>query len=440
MVPERPPRRIRPAGALRTLALAGLAAVLALAAPAADYHVAAQGGGGGDGSAGAPWPSVAAALASGRLAGGDRLLLAAGEYGRLVIQGQDFDPPLTIASAPGGRAHVESIQVQGSRGLTLEGLDVWPLTPTNVPNQRPGQPLVQTSPNSSQLVFAGLDIRGRQDALTTYFNWSQQDWVSTWRAGGVMLRGPDQTLRDSVLSGVGNAIQTLGDRAQVLDNEVRGFSRDALRAFGEGTVFRGNRVQDCFKVDGSHRDGFQSWADRKGQGIRPVVSGITLIDNVIIEWAGPPGHPLRCTMQGISLFNGPYRNWIISNNLVAVSAFHGIALFGGQSSEIVNNTVVQIDGTPGIAPWIALKGNVKNNIVANNAAMKFHLPPGAALERNNFVIGSPQQIFMSVPQRDFRPKPGSPLVGRADPSFGDKHDLAGRPRPGRPAIGALEPP
>ena len=445
MIPDHVPpsaRRSRPARAARRLVLLVLALLAALPAAAAEYHVAPGGRArGGDGSAAAPWPDLAAAFASGRLEGGDRLLLDAGAYGPILIAGQRFDPPLTIASAPGGRAHADQITVRGSRGITLEDIDVWPLAPLGVKDLNPGQPLVLASQDSSFIVFSGLDIRGGPDADTAYFSWTLKNWQEDWRVGGVSLRGPDQTLRDSVLSGVANGIGSMGDRNRVLDNRIQGFSRDALRGFGTDTVFRGNHVQDCFIVDNSHRDAFQSWTGA-GSGDRATVDRITITDNTIIEWTGPRDHPLRCKLQGIALFRGPYRNWIISNNLIAVSAYHGIALYGGKNSEVVHNTVVQVDGVPGKAPWIMIKdtGDTSGNLVANNAAMKFTLPRGTAIERGNLTIRAPQQDFVDIAGRDYRPRSGSALVGAADGSIGSRLDLTGRPRPARPAVGAYEAP
>ena len=426
---------------LRAAGLLALALLAATAAPAADFHVAARGGGEGRGSADAPWPDLATALASGRLSGGDRLLLGPGDYGPLVIKGQRFAPPLTIAAAPGGRAHVDRLTIRDSRGLVIQGLGVWPSAPLGVADLRPGPTLVETDAASSGIVLAGLDIRGGPDAPDTYFDWTLENWQQDWRAQGVFLGGSDQTLRDSVLSGVSNAIVAKGDRAQVLDNRIQGFSRDALRGFGTGSVFRGNHVQDCFAADKSHRDAFQSWTGA-GSGDRTAIDQITITDNTIIEWAGPQGHPLRCRLQGIALFRGPYRNWIISNNLIAIGAFHGIALYGGKNSEVVHNTVVQIDGQPGKSPWIMVKdtGDTNGNLIANNAAMQFKIPRGTASERGNLTIRAPLQEFVDVPGRDYRPRSGSALVGAADGTTGAQLDLAGRVRPSRPAAGAYEAP
>ena len=436
-------------GTLSAILLALLNLIAAQAAQTADYYVAAGGTdsatalSAGNGSAAAPWPSVGAAFASGQLAGGDRLLLEPGEHGNLTIRGATFEPPLTITPATGGRVHVNKIWIHESSGLIIERLAVWPLAPLNVEGKKPGNPLVHATASSSRITFRGLDVRGAPDADTRYLDWSKDDWLHVWRAAGVMLAGPDQTLQNSVLTGISNGITAAGPRARVLDNEVRGFSKDGLRGLGSGSVFRGNVVRDCVKVDGNHDDGFQSWVSLPGKGDRKVVSDVSVIGNVILEWTGPANHPLRGQLQGISLFNGPYRNWIISNNLIAVSAYHGIALYGTSNFEVVHNTVVQIDGKPGKSPWIMTKnttGDASGNLIANNAAMNIKLDPKTANARDNLVIRFPIPMFVNVATHDYRPVPGSALVGAADPSLGEKQDLIGTQRPARPAIGALEPP
>lgn len=401
--------------------------VLCLAGPAlaAEYHVAAQGTGTqGDGSQAAPFPSIAAALKSGRLMGGDSLLLAPGDYGALEIRGQDFDPPLTITSAPGGRAHVDRIEVRSSHGLIFRGLDVWPRRPKQIKRS-----LVAAGADAGDIIFEALDIRGGPRALD-YFNWTQEDWLKTWRVNGVHLSGPGMVLKDSTITAVANGIGANGTGAQILNNEVRGFSKDGLRGFGEGVVFRGNTVRDCVKVDNNHDDGFQSWTGRGGAPAE--VRNITLDGNRIIEWTGAPDHPLRCALQGISMFNGPYRNMVIENNLVLVRAYHGITLYDAIDSRVVNNTVIHVDGKPGKQPWIMQKrdhtADQPPNLFANNLAMAFRLGSKAARAQGNHVIRYPYREFTDPAGYDYRLNQASALRGQSVSGQAPDHDLTGAAR------------
>lgn len=412
--------------------IAALFLETALPAAARDYIIAAP----DTASLGAEvdWRSITAALNSGQLAGGDRLLLEAGDYGALQITGQTFDPPLTIASVPGGRAHLDRIQVKNSSGITVSDLNVWPLT------ARQKGVAVQTDARSSQIRFERLDIRSGPEALN-YLDWTAEDWLTTWRFGGVQLKGPDMALIDSSLTGVSNAISSSGARGQVIGNEVHGFSKDGMRGFGTGTLFQGNTVRDCVKVDGNHDDGFQSWA---AHGDAPSeITAITLDGNTIIEWTGPPGHPLRCRLQGISLFNGPYRDWVIQNNLVVIRSPHGITIFDGINMRVLNNTVVNIDGNSNKAPWIMQKRKKTTgqapNIFANNLATALKLGKNARNNRN-LAVRNTYMDFENPAEFDFRPRAGGRLIDTADPAFAPSHDLTGTARSvgAGPDMGAYE--
>lgn len=425
-------QRLRKNVALLAAAL-GLSA-LGVSAPvlwAADYDVSPKGG---------DFTSVAQALQSGRLTGGDRLLLAPGNHGALTVQAGDFDPALIIGSAdPQNPAHVDLLRVETGSGIVLQDLQVWPLT-----RQR-GQPtLVLGLREATNIRFERLDIRGGPQAQA-YYDWTLEDWTKIWRLKGVYLGGADTVLADSTITAVSTGIGVGGARAQVINNEVRGFSRDGLRGFGEGVVFRGNTVRDCIRVDGNHDDGFQSWTARGGAPDEIV--NITLDGNRILEWTGAPDHPLRCHLQGISMFNGPYRDMVVQNNLVVIRAAHGITLKDGINSRIVNNTVIQIDGVKRDRPWIMEKrekvsSDAPANLIANNLVTSLKLAWRRGPAARNSVVPYPYRVFVDPETFDFRLKHDSGLRGSGDPSVAPDHDIDGTPRPSGAGIdpGAFQTP
>lgn len=431
------PRRLT---GLKALTLA--AGLLAGGAQAADYHVNPAAKGRGDGSAAAPWPSVAAAMASGRPGSGDRLLLAPGPHGPLTVSGGKFSPPLEIRSAPGGLAHLEQIRVKNSSGLVFSGLQVWPVRPESIKGRGA---VVMAERDSSRIRFENLDVRGGPDGLN-YYDWTAQDWLKTWRTRGVVLAGSDLTLTGSTITAVTIGVGAGGDRAQVIGNEIRGFSKDGMRGFGENSLFKGNVVRDCVKVDANHDDGFQSWTAPPGQAGPSEIRGITIDSNMILEWTGPANHPLRCALQGIGLFDGPYRDWTIQNNLIVVSAPHGINIAAGDGMRVLFNTVVHADGVDGRKPWIRQSGGKKGlpsgqNIFIGNVATALRLgKTGTQWNRFNATARQVQRLFEDPARLDYRPRRGSPLLDAGDPRFAPRTDLRGTPRPqgARPDLGAFE--
>ena len=418
------------------LALAlGLPASMALAR---DIVVSAQGAVAAatpDGSAQAPWPDLKAALK--HAAEGDRILLRSGEYGALNLNGIRFDRPVTITSAPGGKAHFLSITVHRSAYLTFRDLEVWPLQPDAHSH------LVTATHDADHIRFEVLDIRGAPDAPSKYRSWSKTDWTERWANGGVRLDGADNAVTGSSIIGTGFAIQATGPRVEVRNNLIRGFADDAMRGLGDDSVFSGNRIEDCVKVNDNHDDGFQSWARERDASGRKVVSGITIENNTIREWTGPADHPLWCALQGIGLFDGIYKDFTIRNNLIVVSAWHGISIYGGQNVQVVNNTVVAPGGVRGKKPWIRVSPSKSGvdpggNLVANNVAMAYSYIPHAA--RMNVLALYPVRLFRDPAEGDFHPRPGGALVDSANSAFAPSMDIDGQPRPqGKgPDIGAYE--
>ena len=413
--------------------------LLATGAAAHDFYVAPASDAQSktmDGSVKHPFTSVQEAVRSDLVSGGDRIILRKGEYGTIKIVHARFDTAIEIISETQGAAHADQIIVQGSQGLYFKGISVWPRKSRTKPRH-----LVHAGADATNIRFDAMDIRGNVDAPARYMNWSKAEWLEDGRTSGVRLDGANNAITNSRLTGVAFGITTSGDRAVVRGNRIEGFSGDAMRGLGNGSVFEGNKVENCFKVDKNHDDGFQSWATKKGENGRKTISDMVIENNIILEWTGPASHPLHCTLQGIGLFDGIYKNFTIRNNLIAVSAYHGIALYGGTDSRIVNNTVVNISGAAVAYPWIMLSDH-KNGwkgrdlLVTNNVAMAYKGIKAAA--QHNAVSRYLTTLFRDPEKFDFRLMLGSPLVDAGTMEGAPEHDILGTARTGHPDLGAFE--
>ncbi|MBT8154553.1 right-handed parallel beta-helix repeat-containing protein [Epibacterium ulvae] len=376
-----------------------------------------------DGSARAPYHSLAEAVVAVTAGQGDHVALMDGHYGARVWSGIRPAETVLVRAADPGQAHFDYLDLNGLRNLHFMDLSVWP---RSTPAKR--RPIVRSDSASAHITVEGFDIRGREDGAN-YMQWSLADW-QIWQGTGLQILGPNVTARGNRLTAVGGGISSSRAGAVVVDNVITGFSGDGLRGIGDNSLFRGNRVQDCVDVDANHDDGFQSWSPRN-QGAAAAIANVTIAENIILEWTGDRSHPLRCNLQGIGLFDGFYRNFEIVNNLLVVSAYHGIALYGGRDSVIVHNTVVHPETFTGQAPWVTVRphrnGTPSKNVeVRNNVAMSYSNLPQALAE--NVAVASAATLFQSPATGDFTPRANGPLVDGV-PTIISITDVFGTRRP-----------
>jgi hypothetical protein len=384
-----------------------------------------------NGSESLPFLSLGSAFSSGRVKGGDTLLLKDGAYGSVTIKANAaFDAPVEIVSQNGKSAHFDNILLAGNtRNLTLRNLSVWPRDPANGSLH-----LIRAYNSTSHITVDGLDIRSDEGAAD-YMNWTAERWNAR-KFSGILLEGPNGRVTSSKLTGIYHGIM-VGDYSQIMGNSVSGFNGDGMRA-GSNSLVMSNRVVDCVKTDGNHDDGFQAL----------YALNLVLDSNTIIEWTGDYGNALRCSLQGVGYFSGEYQNIVIQNNLVVVSAYHGISVYGANGVRILNNTVAHAGGHTVTHPYIFVSPSKEgvpstDALVANNVAMSIRGTESLTDRvhfRNNSVIGKPSVVFENPFAYDYRPKATSGFIDSGDINDAPAKDLLGNPRPSgaSPDRGAIE--
>jgi parallel beta-helix repeat protein len=376
-----------------TLVASALLAVSSLPALAATYYVAPTGARiscTSTGSQSCPYASVNAAFASKRIAGGDTVLLMDGNHGAINLNKAMYDRPVTIASMNGKNAVISNATLgRETRNITLRNMSVWR------PEGDPASFLVRSYPGSTKVTLEGLDIRSRKNA-TNYLSWSKERWVSV-ASEAVQMRGTENVIRNNTITGVGRGI--VAAKGSIVEgNTVDGFTWDGLRG-GSDSTFRNNVVKNAFAVDSTHRDGFQSFSP-------DVVKNLTISGNTIIAWThGSTGSSLRGSMQGIGLFDGYYDNLKITDNTVATNHWNGIVVKGTRGATITGNTVVNVDGQAGKAPWIKVdstkSGSPSSNVlVSNNRAMSIQSPDEGSkiVFTSNTLITDPKKVMSAIQQ------------------------------------------
>jgi hypothetical protein len=402
--------------------------VMASAAPglAATYYVAPLDAkvscAKADGSLKCPWLKVAEALANPKVIGGDTILLMDGAHGH-VRTGEAFDKDVTVQSQNGSNAHLSSIHFSDlAMRIKLKNLKIW----RN--DADPQGFMIRSYKGSSFLTFENLDVRSRPDA-DKQLSWTADRWRAV-EGVGMDLRGKNYTVRNCRVSAVRVGISAIGPGALVENNLVMDFTGDGIKSGGSNSTFRNNIIKNRFKIDKTHADGFQAYSP-------DVLTGLTIEANTILEWTHSRSHPLRGPLQGIGMFNGYYDNLLIQNNVIATRHFHGITVLGTRHARILNNTVVNIDGIVGKAPWIRIVGRsdtlpLQDVVVANNVAMQFHGKTDVAnnvLFTDNSVILYPEKVMTDMAAFNYVPKATSGFIDTGNAAYAPKTDIMGTARP-----------
>lgn len=380
-------------------------------------------------------------MRSGKVVGGDRIFLLDGYHGPMVVDGQKFASQVLISAMPGQVAQVDSINVRASQKVTFSGLKVWPSAAANGLVSS-----VRSYGDTSDLIFTNLDVRAVPNS-TSYNQWTITDWNSNQRSG-FMVDGQRQTVLRNRVTGVYNGIFGLGPNALIEENIIDGFAGDAMRALGDNSAVRRNKVQNCHQINASHTDGFQSFSRGAGGNIGAgVVRNVLIEDNKIFESVGTRS-PINCKLQGISMFDGMYDGFIIRNNVVSTTAYHGITMSGALNSKIVNNTVIHASGLAGSFPWIRIaphkNGTPSNNVtVANNLVTSNKVktdPAKAILETNNVTVTNAANEFNGVAKQDFTLRSTAKAIDMGTVKLAPVNDIVKSPRPkGKgPDAGAYE--
>lgn len=233
-----------------------------------------------DGSENAPFASLGDAIQA-RGNSETPIVLMDGRHPAIHLR-KSNSPPLQIVSQTPSGAHVKSIRIdEKAKGTQVTGLGVWPEEPVN------GH-YILVSVRADDVVLDNLDLRGKANATEGYFNWSKEDWLHRWRVNGVVMRGANNVLTNSTVTATAFAIQAKGDGSVVVGNRVSGFSGDGMRGLGNHSLFKANYVENSFRVDANHNDGFQSWTTKQDKDGRSLLTDLVLDGNVIVEWTAPP--------------------------------------------------------------------------------------------------------------------------------------------------------
>ncbi|MCH6255009.1 Ig-like domain-containing protein [Puniceicoccaceae bacterium K14] len=392
---------------------------------------------GGQGTASEPWSTLAEVFAAGKVfESGDTLYLRTGDHGFPVISGSNTRR-VTIMAEPGHRPVLNRIDFNGASGWALKGVDIHTsvLPPWTAVLEHPvypqwGNSLVLVANGSSNILFQDCDIYSIDDSSAwTADNWNYEAWNGFYiRQGSHYI-----TIEDCQVRNVNFGIHMTDDTHNLTlrGNTVQRFCGDGLRARGKDLLIENNYIADAYQTNGNHSDLLQGFASQN-----VILRGNTFMN------ASEVGNPFLANSQGIACFGGWYDNWVIENNIVAVTHWHGITLYGARDSRIINNTVVlNPNGIGNGTPWISvepLSGQASSgNYSHNNLTVEINGSSGTVLS-NNIETTDYAAHFVDHANYDFRLLSTSSAVDAGTIDYAPTYDFEGDPRDGSPDVGADE--
>lgn len=318
--------------------------------------------------------------------GGDSILLAPGNYGKVSIYNRNYASNVTIQTAStADRAHLDGLFVSNSKNLTFSGLDLGR-------GVAPGEVAVSTQLNwvrdSSNIRFTGVEIHGSED------NNPANDGM-----GMVATRVTGFRMDNSTFSELyrGLFVQQ-SSNAQILSNSFETIRSDGfMGAALNGATIADNSFTDFRPILGDHADAIQFWNTSQTVGS----SNVTIRGNVIAP--GQFGTVEVGNVQGIWIADPltyGYKNFNISNNLIYThGVWNGMGLYGGTTFTVANNTLLSQSGDREYV-WmraenmsgLTLKNNVAEDIILKNVT--------GLIQSNNIDLSNTPSFRSLIPDVD----------------------------------------
>ena len=329
--------------------------------------------------------------------GGDKIVLASGNYGNVVINNRNYASAVTIEAASSTGTHFDGLNLQNSKNLTLANIDIG----RGLGAAEPTYTALNLIKNATNIKLTGVNIHGSLDGNPL------NDGLGLQLTNVTGLNISNSKFSE-LFRGV--AVQQSAN-VTFQSNEFTMIRSDgAVVAAVDGVVFDKNSFTD-FRPSatlGDHADAIQFWNTGQTRGS----SNITITDNVVMPgyFSGVSGSGVQGFFISDPLTYG-YKNVLIQNNLIySNGAYHGINVNGGTGVQIIGNTVVSSPNDTmrlwirtGDSSNVTIKDNVTDDILLQNSTSvyqshntNFAVTPGdRALLTDLLAPDSPSDLIVA---------------------------------------------
>jgi hypothetical protein len=337
--------------------------------------------------------------------------------------------------------------------------------------------------NSDQIYFANNEVYSIADASA----WTQNDWLINAQIG-LSIRGTTNiTVSECHIRNTRSSMYIIADispsptvRNVLIDrNFIDGLGNDGLRYAGSYvTISRNILCNFHYLGDQDHLDGMQGVLMTTVESV--TQHDIVIDSNYIAAYTNnynsgfiangtlpnTPGsnqYNQDSALQGIDNFtSGTWTNMLVTNNVVLITAYHGITLVGTSNSAIVNNTVGELNvnvlpagyTNNSVYAWIDVAPGTLSNtgatVPSTNVVVRNNVSPAYILNNANTSVTADHNIttladtptdpskcfvnFNPIPPNppsfpfDLRPARGSPLIGAGSTTLAPQNDIVGDTR------------
>lgn len=330
-------------------------------------------------------PSIDAAIRTAKP--GDVINLMTGDYGEITIKERHAGAYVTVQSGPGQSPKISKLTVNASHwrfaGLTVSGHFL--------------QGAIVNIADSDNIIFEKNTVASKIGNISWGPELIAKNNPEPISSGIFANQSSCISVTDNHINNVFNGLMTGGDQTNnrgqyilVSGNIIDNFAGDGIDHQASHIRITDNHITNGHDICNNqcvHNDGIQGW----NWGNRPGITNTDVIinNNEIVVQTDPRLVLPADALQGITIFDGSWDGVQITNNVVIVTAWHGIAILRGRNISIINNTVAP--GDPKRSTWITYSppkdlppGTSNHSILRNNVAREVtiykHEPVGKEIE------------------------------------------------------------